>query len=73
MKIVKGGKAIATLPDKPKNFDGWSKGGQITLQVGDDEIKIARYSSNERAGAVVKAMCQAYLSGADVFDLPKED
>ena len=73
MKIIKDGKPIADLPDKPKNFDGRSKDGQITLTQGDVETKIARYSSNETASEVVRAMCKSYLSGAAEFILPKED
>ena len=73
MKIIKDGKPIAELPDKPRNFDGWSKDGQITLSIGDSETKIARYKSNETASEIVKAMCKSYLSGAEEFILPKED
>lgn len=73
MKIIKDGKPIAELPDKPRNFDGYSKDGQITLTIGDTEVKIARYSSNDTAGEIVKAMCKSYLAGAEDFILPKEE
>ena len=73
MKIIKDDKPIAELPDKPKNFDGSCKDGQITLTIGDDEVKIARYSSNDTAGEIVKAMCKAYLAGKDEFILPREE
>ena len=73
MKIIKDGKPIAELPDKPRNFDGYSKDGQITLTIGDTETKIARYKSNDTAGDIVKAMCKSYLAGETEFILPKED
>lgn len=72
MKIVKSGKVIAELPDRPKNFDGWSKDGQITLAIGNDEVKLARYSNNDTAGELVKTMCKSYLAGAEKFTLPEE-
>lgn len=72
MKIVRDGKQIAELPDKPRNFDSGCKDGQITLAIGDVETKIARYSSNETASEVVRAMCKSYLSGETEFILPKE-
>lgn len=73
MKIVSNGEPIAQLPDKPKNFDGWCKDGQITLAIGDSEVKIARYVSNETAGEIVKAMCKSYLAGVEEFILPTEE
>ena len=73
MKIIKDGETIAELPDKPRNFDGYSKEGQITLIIGDAETKIARYISNDTASEIVKAMCKSYLAGAEEFILPKED
>lgn len=74
MKIIKDGKPIAELPDKPRNFDSGCKGGQITLIIGDAETKIARYKkSNDTASEIVKAMCKSYLAGKEEFILPKED
>lgn len=70
MKILKDGKPIAELPDTPKNFDCGCKDGQITLAIGDTEIKLVQYSSNDTAGAIVQAMCKSYLSGATSFTLP---
>lgn len=70
MTIFKDGKPIAELPDKPKNFDGYAKDGQITLVIGDTEIKLARYESNDTAGAIVRELCKSYLSGAKTFTLP---
>lgn len=72
MKILKDGKPVAELPDQPKNFDGGCKDGQITLAIGDNEVKLARYESNDTAGAIVNAMCKSYLSGAQTFTLPEQ-
>lgn len=71
MTIIKDGKTIAELPDKPKNFDGGCQDGQITLVIGDTEIKLARYESNDTAGAIVRELCKSYLSGAQTFTLPE--
>lgn len=70
MKILKGGKVIAELPDELKNFDGGCKGGKVWLVVGDNEVVLGHYG--KRASEVVSALHDAYFSGADEFELPKE-
>ena len=70
MKIIKDGKPIAELPDLPKNFDGWTRDGQITLVIGDDEVKLARYEDADTANQILKALCDNYLAGAETFSLP---
>ena len=72
MKILKAGKVMAELPDNPKNFDSGCKGGKVWLAVGDNEVVLGYYGTYERASKVVDALHDAYFSGADEFDLPKE-
>ncbi|MBQ6298683.1 MAG: hypothetical protein IJK81_13545 [Selenomonadaceae bacterium] len=69
MKIIKSGKVICELPEEPKNFDGGCKGVKVWMTVGDDEIVLSHYESHERASEVIRALHDAYFSGADEFDL----
>ena len=64
MKIIKSGKVICELPEEPKNFDGGCKGVKVWMTVGDDEIVLSHYESE-----VIRALHDAYFSGADEFDL----
>ncbi|MBR0287784.1 MAG: hypothetical protein IJQ82_02275 [Selenomonadaceae bacterium] len=72
MKIIKSGNVIATLRDEPKDFEGGCKGGIVWVVVGDDDVKLARYSTNERAYEVQRSLSDAYFNGDEEFVLPEE-
>ena len=72
MKIFKNGNVIAELRDEPKDFEGGCKGGVVWLVVGDDDVKLARYATHERAQEVSRAISKAYFAGEIEFVLPEE-
>ena len=72
MKIFKGGEVVAELRDEPKDFEGGCKGGVVWLVVGDDDVKLARYATHERAQEVSRAISKAYFAGEIEFVLPEE-
>lgn len=73
MKIVDfSGKELCELPSKPKDFDCGHKAGLIDIQVGDESVKLGRYTPAE-ASRIVDALCKTYISGAQTFTMPKED
>ena len=72
MKIIKSGNVIAMLRDEPKDFEGGCKGGIVWAVVGDDDVKLAHYSTNERAYEVQRALSDAYFNGDEEFILPEE-
>lgn len=64
MKILKAGVVIAELPDKPQNFEGSCKRGRLTLVIGDNEVTIAEYDSQDTARTVLFELRKQYLDGA---------
>lgn len=66
------GKELCELPAKPKDFDCGHKAGLIDIIVGDESVKLGRYSS-ERANQIIDALCKAYRSDAETFIMPKGD
>lgn len=72
MKIIKADKVVAELRDNPKDFEGGVKDKVVWLVVGDDDVKLARYATNERAGEVSRALMDAYFKNQPEFILPKE-
>lgn len=72
MKIIKSGEVIAQLRDEPKDFEGGSKGGTVWIVVGDDDVKLARYATNERAQEICRKIHDAYFAGEEEFILPEE-
>ena len=71
MKIIKGGRLIAELPSKPKNFDGGIVKGWLLINIGDREVKLAHYGAG--ASDILRQLRRAYLSDEDEFILPKGD
>lgn len=72
MKIYKDGELIADLPSKPKNLDCGCREGVISIVIGNDDVRLAKYSSQEIGGAVQEELCKAYLADAEEFNLPNE-
>lgn len=72
MKIIKGGKLIAELPDEPKDFDCTNKRGTISIAVlGVGDVKLASYTP-ERASEVMDALHDAYFANQAEFILSEE-
>ena len=72
MKIIKSGEVVAELRDEPKDFEGGSKGGTVWIVVGDDDVKLARYATTERAQEICREIHDAYFAGEEEFILPEE-
>lgn len=73
MKIIDSdGKELCSLPDKPKDFDCGHKAGLVDIMVGDESVKLGRYTP-ERAERIIDALCKAYRSDAKTFTMPKGD
>lgn len=72
MKIIKSGEVIAELRDEPKDFEGGSKGGTVWIVVGDDDVKLARYATTERAQEICHKIHDAYFAGEEEIILPEE-
>lgn len=72
MKIIKAGEVIAELRDKPKDFDGTSKGGTVWVVASDAEVKLAHYADVKRAHKVLHAIHEAYFAGEEKFIMPEE-
>ena len=72
MKIFKNGNVIAELRDEPKDFEGGCKNGWVWIVVGDDDVKLAHYATNERAGEIARAIMDAYFNDAAEFIMPEE-
>ena len=72
MKIIRNGREIAELPDKPKTFEGWRDGTAIHIYINNADYQIAKYSTAERADEVRDNLFRQYLGGAKSFILPDE-
>lgn len=73
MKIFdSGGNELCDLPDKPKNFNGGHKAGVVDILIGDESVKLGRYTP-EAAEKIVHELCKAYRSGQPEFTMPKGD
>lgn len=72
MKIYKGGELITELATRPKNLDCGCKGGVVSIVVNNQDVTLAKYSSQERGCEVMKALSQAYLADEEEYTLPKE-
>lgn len=66
------GKELCDLPTKPKDFDCGHKAGLIDIQVGDESVKLGRYSV-DAANRIIDALCKAYRNEAEAFTMPKGD
>lgn len=66
------GKELCELPAKPKDFDCGHKAGLVDIMVGDESMKLGRYSP-DTAQRIIDALCKAYRSDAETFIMPKGD
>ena len=65
------GNELCDLPDKPKNFNGGHKAGIVDIIIGEDSVKLGRYTP-ETAERIVHELCKAYRSNQPEFIMPKE-
>lgn len=65
------GHLLGELPDKPKNFNGGHKAGVVDIIIGEDSVKLGRYTP-DRANQIVHDLCIAYRSNQPEFTMPKE-
>lgn len=65
------GKELGELPDKPKNFNGGHKAGVVDIIIGEDSVKLGRYTP-EAAERIVHELCKAYVENQSEFTMPKE-
>ena len=65
------GHLLGSLPDKPKNFNGGHKAGVIDIIIGEDSVKLGRYTP-EAANQIVHDLCIAYRSNQPEFTMPEE-
>ena len=72
MRILKAGEVIAELRDEPKDYESCCKQGALSLVVGDSDVKLTTYATQERACEVNQALHDAYFNGAKEFYLPEE-
>lgn len=68
MVIIKGDSPIATLRDKPKDFEAYACGGVISLETPEGTIRLGEF---DNAGQLVTAIHNAYFGGASTFTLPE--
>ena len=72
MKIFdSGGNELCDLPDKPKNFNGGHKAGVVDIIIGEDSVKLGRYTP-EAAERIVHELCKAYVGKQPEFTMPAE-
>lgn len=72
MKIYKDGELLAEIPSEVKNFECYCHGGAITIVIDNAEVKLATYSSHDKARGVAADMLRAYLTDTEEFNLPNE-
>ena len=65
------GKELCSLPDKPKNFNGGHKAGVVDIIIGEDSVKLGRYTP-EAAERIVHDLCKTYVGNQPEFTMPKE-
>ena len=65
------GHLLGELPDKPKNFNGGHKAGVVDIIIGEESVKLGRYTP-EAAERIVHELCKAYVGNQPEFTMPEE-